>query len=177
MIIGVDIDGVVRDIHTPTLRWWNLITGKNLTLEDIQGWNIAEYLGVPKTGHDVFYSYWFSQRNIFKYAKAIDMSRVGLSQLSGKFDVLLVTSQRGQAKIWTLEWIEQNVWEGTYSGIVFAHDKSLIKTDILIDDGPHNFDNYTGRAILFDQPWNRDEKRYERAKGWGEALDYVDVVR
>ena len=65
MIIGVDIDGVIRDIHTPTLEWWESQTGIKKTIEDIKGWNIAMWLDVDPDAHDWFYKEWFTKRSVF----------------------------------------------------------------------------------------------------------------
>lgn len=39
--------------------------------------------------------------------------------------------------------------------IYLCSDKSLIKGDILVDDGPHNIEAWPGHAIIFDRPWNK----------------------
>lgn len=60
--------------------------------------------------------------------------------------------------------------------IIIAHNKQMIKGDILIDDGPHNLINGDYRKILFDRPHNRkfDAAANDmlRVKSWKE----IDVA-
>lgn len=39
--------------------------------------------------------------------------------------------------------------------IVLASDKSILRGDVLIDDGPHNIEPFPGETIVYDRPWNR----------------------
>jgi len=60
-----------------------------------------------------------------------------------------------------------------------AHGTVYTKADILIDDytGHVNAFGVTGRkAILFDQPWNRNDKLHPlvtRCCGWSEVLETI----
>lgn len=61
--------------------------------------------------------------------------------------------------------------------IIIAHNKQMIKGDVLIDDGPHNLVNGPYFRILFDAPHNRgfDEKKYGmyRAVGWEQVYRLI----
>lgn len=61
--------------------------------------------------------------------------------------------------------------------IIIAHNKQMIKGDVLIDDGPHNLINGPYFRILFDQPHNRgiNEKEYGmyRAVGWEQVYQLI----
>jgi hypothetical protein len=36
----------------------------------------------------------------------------------------------------------------------------------MIDDKPDNLEYFDGLSIVFDRPWNRDNKKYLRVKDW-----------
>lgn len=61
--------------------------------------------------------------------------------------------------------------------IIIAHNKQMIKGDVLIDDGPHNLIDGPYFRILFDQPHNRgiNEKKYGmyRAVGWEQVYQLI----
>lgn len=171
MIIGVDIDGVIRDIHTPTLQWWEEQSGIKKTLDDIKGWNIATWLGVNPDEHDWFYKAWFSEQSIFLWSKPIPGAIAGLRKLSEENEILLITSQHGATKLMTVKWVMDHIAAEGYDAIILTSNKDLIKTDVLIDDAPHNLLGHpAGIKLLYDQPWNRKETLYERVIGWDDIL-------
>lgn len=167
MIIGIDIDGVIRDIHTPTLAWWKNKTGVEKTIEDIKGWNIAMWLGADPDAHEQFYREWFSSRSIFLWSDPIPGAIEGLRKLSDKNEIFLITSQHGTTKLMTVKWVMDHIATDVYDAIVLVSDKSLIKTDVMIDDALHNLLGHPAEIkLLYDQPWNRHEDIFERVMNW-----------
>ena len=55
------------------------------------------------------------------------------------------------------------------SHYVFCGDKSVLDSDVLIDDTPRHFERFRGRAILFSAPHNQAERRYERVDSWADV--------
>jgi 5'(3')-deoxyribonucleotidase len=50
--------------------------------------------------------------------------------------------------------------------------------DILIDDGLHNLENFKGKKVVFDRPWNKDSTIFNcdyRMKMWNE--DMLTVIK
>ena len=52
------------------------------------------------------------------------------------------------------------------SNIVFCGDKSILRSDYLIDDNARHFERFAGKGILFSAPHNAAETRYERMESW-----------
>lgn len=159
MIIGIDVDDVVRDICTPTCSWWYSVSGIKKTPEDIKDWDIHKWLGAENK--ELFYEQWFNQVQVFLYADPVEGALEALARLRNiGFNLVFVSTQfTTKVKQWTVEWLDWHVQ--SYDGLVFTGKKCLVKTDILIDDGPHNFESYRGLAILFDRPWNRHVRAIE----------------
>lgn len=65
----------------------------------------------------------------------------------------------------------------TYEDVIITSQKSLVNGDILIDDGPHNFINWSHDGILMSAPHNRgfDAEGFglTRADNWREVYDAV----
>jgi 5'-nucleotidase len=55
------------------------------------------------------------------------------------------------------------------SHYVFCGDKSVLSSDVLIDDTPRHFERFRGRALLFSAPHNEAERRYERVDSWADV--------
>jgi 5'-nucleotidase len=52
-------------------------------------------------------------------------------------------------------------------GVIFAYDKDLIRAQALIDDGPHNIQNFGGLGIVWDAPYNKNiQRKHYRVKSW-----------
>ena len=63
--------------------------------------------------------------------------------------------------------------------VIITRNKQMIRGDVLVDDGPHNFAGGVYRGILFDAGHNRsfDERSVGavRVRGWEEA--YREIAR
>ena len=63
----------------------------------------------------------------------------------------------------------------TYKDVIVAYDKSCIKADVLIDDGPHNFDKFDGLKLLIDAPHNQNANTHHyRVKNLKEAYEKLN---
>ena len=52
------------------------------------------------------------------------------------------------------------------SHIVFCGDKSVLRTDYLIDDNPRQLRRFEGEGILYTSPANRHVLGYRRVDNW-----------
>ena len=63
--------------------------------------------------------------------------------------------------------------------IIFINNKSLLDLDYLIDDGPHNFNNFKGTGLIFDMPYNREmivNDKLIRVKTWDDILLFFNNI-
>lgn len=172
MIIGIDVDFVLRDIIPPTLRWWERMTGIRKFRKDIDKWSFYKCLDARSAGllPPEFYRKWFGELQIWQRALPILGAIDAVTELHALNEIVIVTYQPTYLqKVWTLEWLNEH-FRDMYESLVFTKRKSLVRADVLIDDGPHNFEGFTGRAILFSQPWNQNDNRYTRICGWDDPV-------
>lgn len=169
--IGIDLDGVLRDLHAPICKWWFLKTGIKKTPEDIHDWDWYTYLEGERGGlsREEFYRWYRNESVVYQEAVPIFESTKYVSILARKYDLILATVQLSPcARKCSLEWVE-HFFPNCFKAIFMGEDKGLLELDILIDDYWQNLDlSCTWTGILFDQPWNRHIMGYRRIKSWRE---------
>jgi 5'(3')-deoxyribonucleotidase len=173
-IFLIDVDGVVADLCTEWLRWYNIDYNDNLTLEDLIDWSIHQFTKA-ECGTKI-YDY-LTHQALYDNVRPIDGAFSAVKWLRrNNQKVVYVTSGVQPAKI---QWLHRyGFLEGgtdwMYAAdVVIAHDKSLIKGAYLIDDNIQNCQNFEGTAFLFDQPWNRKDTGLYRVRDWPEIIEWV----
>jgi 5'(3')-deoxyribonucleotidase len=107
---------------------------------------------------------------------------LGLEDRQAPFDeyASVVTSPYSAARLWTFErlrWLERHFGFSKYD-VIFAKRKYLVRGDVMIDDGPHNIEEFVnrgGRGVLIHQPWNASSELpgAERCRTLEQALEAV----
>ena len=169
MRILVDIDGVLAEQVPPALARYNAAQGTVYTKADIVTYN--EPIG------DTDISALIAAVDV-EHMPVVRGARAAMKTLTEKHRVILVTARPGALMLATERWMMKHdiPFYGALTGI---KDKARVVGDILIDDytGHVNAFGVTGRkAILFDQPWNRNDKLHPlvtRCCGWSEVLETI----
>lgn len=172
MIVAVDVDGPIADLHTAWINRYNKDYKDGLVERDITTWDIHKYVK-PECGHKI-YDY-LRMPDIYDDVKVSFGAKEGVEFLKqhGCRVVYLTAAPTGFSDA-KQHWL---VREGfldkskyTHEDLVVAKDKSLIRAQVLIDDGPHNIETFPGMCIVYDAPYNKDIKkpRYYRMAAWPE---------
>lgn len=177
--IGLDLDGVVIDLHTPALRLASEILEREVRAEDLKEWDFAPLF--PNVAmHDAFW-HKIGSRNFHRELKPYPGALEGLALLDEiGAEVWFVTSPLSQGPTWTHDrdgWVAETV-PGGRRPIVHTQDKRTFLGDFLVDDKPTNVLGWqraqrawlrsrTGaglagppaliqapQGILWSQPWN-----------------------
>lgn len=172
--ILVDVDSVVADLMPEWLQLYNEAYDDSLAQDQILGWEIDKFVK-PECGKDIYKFLHLS--DLYDKVKPIDGALSSIHWLSHHgYDVRYATSGVQEAKI---RWLGRN---GFLMGehwmfspdVIVASDKSVIKGDILVDDNVKNCDNFSGKSILFAQPWNSNfVGEYFRAENWPDVIQYL----
>ena len=94
-------------------------------------------------------------------------------------EIYIVTSAHPDMIKWKAEWLQRELPEIPWSHVIVANNKSLIKGDILVDDGLHNLYEGSYIKVLFDKPWNRNVNKNKltdiihRVHNWKELIDLI----
>ena len=179
MLIAIDIDGVVADLHTEWLRRINQLRDTPMTVEDVTHWQTLE----PHT-------HYLYDRDLYEHVTAVPGSLEAIAHirhLPAKHKIYFASSCVKGMIDQKINWLERHRFisgeNRFYPDVVMASDKSLLRAEMLIDDGLHNFDGFGGPfKVLYDRPWNRETegRKLIRRSGWPAILQLIeelDIIR
>ena len=166
--IAIDIDGVVADTHLAWYAQYNKDYHDTLTPDMVTEWDLHKFVK-PECGTKI---YEYLTPKLYKKVQpnpdALDY--VKFARILHR--IIFVTSVYHEAGA-KFDWLKRF---GFFDGVdkpakdyIECNDKSLITADMLIDDGPHNFEGFKGFPLLFNQPWNKNNK------GWARAMNFDEV--
>lgn len=174
-IILCDLDGVVCGLHAEWLRRYNADFGDSLTLADITTWDMVPHVK-PECGRRI-YEY-LHARDLYDRIEPIAGAIDGVRRLraAGHRVVFVTSCVDGPMAMSKIAWLSRFDVFTSMADVVIAHDKSLVRGDLMIDDYPKNLDDFDGPAILFDAPYNRASE-HVRAVGWDRVVELVEAWR
>ena len=188
MIIALDVDGVVADLHVEWLRRYNRDFDDDLTTADVTAWSIQDF--VKPEAKDRIFDY-LGEPDLYDRVPPVSGAQWGVKTLRGwGHRVFFATScvQGMTDPKW--QWLIKNgffVKPYAYSqaDLVMVSDKTLLNADLLIDDRDRHVEEWidTGRrAVIFTQPYNTGmEERlpsnrslwFTRCDNWIEIINHV----
>lgn len=170
MIIAVDIDAVCADLAPAWLAAYNRDYHDSLTPEQLKDWGIVEFVK-PECGAKIFY--YLDNPSFYDRVEAIEGAREYINAL--RMDghrIIFVTSSPPSTYGRKFQWlVDKGFIEHDVDGLESyfeARDKSMIRADILLDDGYHNVETFPGVGELFNQPWNLKYDHPHRVESWRE---------
>lgn len=173
MNIGIDIDGVVYNWVDQYRRFCDFHLGMT-GLPEIQVWSFYKEWGITTPE---FLSHLASYpSDIYELGYEMPGAVDGLRDLSkAGHKLYALTARPDEAIQVTFDWLlDLGV---RWHGIVVGDDKGQLKTDVMLDDGPHNIEALQAaghpRPIVFDQKWNAHVDA-ERVYSWAEFVAAVN---
>jgi 5'(3')-deoxyribonucleotidase len=165
----VDVDGTVALTHDQWFKRYNAEWSDDLTYEEITDWEVHSF--VKESCGKSIYKY-LDDPTLYDEVQPYPGSIEGVEKLRNYgFRVVFLSSGVHPGKIKFLRKFDF-IGKGD-SDFVIAHDKSLIKGFILIDDGWHNIQAFNGPGILLDAPHNRKVDYNFRAMDWDHVVKLV----
>lgn len=175
MIIAVDVDGVVADLDKAWLERYNRDYQDNVQPSDLKRWAIHEFVKA-ECGKKI-YDY-LDDRSLYDDVLPVPGALEGVNELRTRgHRVIFVTSSPSKSGGRKREWlVEHGFLQHRHIELDYfeCSDKTLIKADMLIDDGFHNVAGFPRFAVLFNRPWNRENAWSDRLDGWGEIAMFSD---
>lgn len=168
MIIALDQDGPIADLHTAWYRRYNKDYDDNLTLEKVTHWDLHKFVK-PECGTKI-YDY-LSQPDLYEEVQPVEGAKEGIEFLRAQGNSIVFVTAGVQGNLdQKLAWLHRHdfIEPGRHmKGVIFAFDKDLIRAQMLIDDGPHNIQAFGGMGIVWDAPYNRTiSRKHYRIKSW-----------
>jgi len=141
----LDLDGVVYDMHTSWLEWYNDKWNDNLTLEGFKDWDLHKWVK-PECGKDI-YNYLLLDKVFFflpTFRGAIEAITKAHSLGVRQYFVSTCTVPQGAFD--KMSAVERDFpFIGKKNVMITGGYKGLFSGDILFDDGPHNLVDFRSK--------------------------------
>ena len=177
MKILLDFDEVINTMVSHWVDTLNCLYGTTVNFEDVREWEMRK--AFPTLTEDEIYSPLRFQV-FWNGVQIMPGAKEGIRKLlSDGHEIYIVTSTHPNTIKWKAKWLERELPEIPWSHVIVVNNKSLIKGDILVDDGLHNLYDGTYIKMLFDKPWNRniDKKKMtdiiHRVYNWDEIVNNI----
>jgi len=173
MRIAVDLDSTLNTLIDQWLDHYNRHCDDNAVPEDITEWGIHNCVKHGKA----IYNYFDVTGAFYKVGIQKDAFDV-MNWLYGKHDVYIVSAlARPRHYEEKLSWIKEHLPFFNTHRFIACHAKEVILTEVMLDDGLHNLDNFEGMyGVVYDQPWNRSSNHYTRVHCWLEFKRYIREI-
>ncbi len=162
--IGCDLDSVLNHLDRAWVEWVQNNHDPEFKIEKWVSWDLHKHA----KGGQKLYSFLDDPKNFSILEVQEDAVRV-TKKLAKYHDLFVVsTCTNFIACAAKAAWLKKYFPHISQKNIVFTARKDIIRVDVLIDDGEHNFKNFEGIPILYDSPWNTHAKHLDknRLKGW-----------
>ncbi len=165
--LSVDMDEVITDTAKKLKDYYSRDFEFQFNDEDLHGKDLNQV--VPEKNFSQFREYLNVPGFCADLELMPDADRV-MKKLNEKYELFIVSAalEFPNSLIDKFNWIEKNLPFISWKQICFCGTKSLIQTDIMIDDRTRNFSHFKGRKILYTCHHNILEKDYERVSNWKE---------
>jgi 5'(3')-deoxyribonucleotidase len=192
MRILVDLDGVCAEIHEQWVEKLNYMYDLSATVADIRSWGFIDSAPFDKlTMQQVLRPLYDTL--FFYNAKVVPGSQEVLKGwVDEGHDVIFVSTPAHTAHSWAekMAWVEEHFPFIGYKNLVLTARKDCLVGDIMIDDAPHNLENFQktnpeGLLVTIDSPWHEKTPVPEdtvvaadwtdRAKAWDQIRTIVEA--
>jgi 5'-nucleotidase len=172
--IAVDMDGVLADVETQFLKYYESEFGEKLDKKIMLGLPEADALP-DKTAARRY----VNSAGFFRSLPLIPGGVAAIKILMKNFDVYIVSAamEFPLSLYEKKQWLEEHFPFISWHHIVFCGDKSIIQTDYLIDDHIKNLDNFSGVPLLFSASHNVNINRHTRMNNWEEILTFFSELK
>lgn len=170
--IAIDMDGVLGDLEPQYFKIYEQKTGIRITPQDIAG----------LTEQDPFFREIYAMLHSPGFFRTLPLIRGAVEAVQSlmiDFDIYIVSAAMEFPLSLTekYEWLAEHFPFISWKNIVLCGDKSIIKTDFLIDDHCKNLDTCHGKPILFTAYHNIHFHHHQRADSWADVLEILKEHR
>jgi 5'-nucleotidase len=175
----IDVDDICALLTDRWLEDYNADWGDTLTEDKLLGWDIQKYVH-PDCGTRIFE--YLEHPEIYDNVLPRPGSVEGVNTLRlMNYRVVFATSTPLSTAGRKFVWLQKHGYEPVKKDYVEIDDKSLLRGDIMFDDGFHNVKDFYGLGILLTRPWNILEEWDDRVASWehliAEIKNYESFIR
>lgn len=176
--ILIDMDDVLEELTEAWISELNRIYSTSVSPSDITSWKITDFF--PSLTQSEVYSplhepsFWRSLR------PTPDAQMIVKRLIDDGHTVRIVTASHYNTVSHKIAWLLWAYPFLTWKDVIIASDKSVIKGDIMIDDGVHNLVSTDCRKILFTRYHNKEYPAEEndmiRVYTWTEIYQIISEM-
>jgi 5'(3')-deoxyribonucleotidase len=163
----IDMDDVLADATGQFIDYYEKEFGLRVDRAVLDGKEEGE--GFPDN-HSTLKEFIF-RPNFFRTMRVNADSQHVLKELNKKYEVFIVSAamEFPQSLPEKLEWLKEHFAFLTWKQIVFCGSKSVVHSDFMIDDLPHNLEKFIGEKFIFTAPHNKHYHQFQRLNNWEEV--------
>lgn len=177
MRLGIDLDGVVADFNTGWISRYNRDFSANIPFDAVAAWD-----GIPSLTHFRHMGeFWrwardHDGRTLFRHLEPYPGALEALRRLSGRHDIVIVTTKPDWAIHDTFEWIAQH--RLPTREVHISARKWEVDCDVYLDDAPHVLTGLrrhrpAATVCRFVRPWNDPVPGIVDVSSWDDFEDLV----
>ncbi|MBZ9729372.1 5'(3')-deoxyribonucleotidase [Salegentibacter sp. JZCK2] len=168
--IAIDMDGVLADVEAHFISWYERDYGEKFSKQDLKG--KSEENAFPKKGMVKKFA---STEIFFRTVPVMDGAVEAVKKLQENYEIYIVSAamEFPQSLVEKRAWLEEHFPFIHWKNIVFCGDKSIIDTDIMLDDHLKNLDYFKGETIMFSAFHNVNFNNHKRAENWQKVLEIL----
>ena len=169
--IAIDMDGVIADVETHFINWYERDYGVKIPKELLIG--VVEDEAFPdKTAVRKF----LLTPGFFRTVPVIKGAVDAVKKLTETYEIYIVSAamEFPHSLPEKYAWLQEHFPFISWRHIIFCGDKSIINTDYLIDDHCKNLDVCKGKAIMFSAGHNANHTHHKRVDNWKEVLAFLE---
>ena len=179
MIITVDWDNCLNNLTEKTIDLYNKTNGTEIQLSDITTYDFFECLpeneanGICKL---------FKEKKLWDSLSPLAGAREALKTLIKQGHTIYIATATDISNFeWKCKWLTKFYPFISTDNVIRIMDKSLIKTDVLIEDKLENLIGNFAERICIDYPWNRSTSKdyaygIHRVSNWSEIPQVIKEI-
>lgn len=168
--ITLDLDDVLADTHGKMVDIILNDFDTTLTREDLNRAPLRKLLH-PKQYKKIVSI--LNEPHFFRDIPVKEDAVEVVKELSKYYEIFVASAamEFRNSLIDKFDWLDEHFPFIHWKNRVLCGDKSIIKSDYLIDDHTFNLVNFAGKGILFSAPHNLEEKGFDRVENWQEIRE------
>lgn len=180
MRIVVDIDDVLNELCKCWVETLNERYNCFVRHEDITDWNIKRFF--PELTEQEVYGVLLDENFWKTVTPKQDAMQYMMKLYQDEYDIYLCTSTHYNNIKVKFENIVQKYYPFiSWEKVIIAHNKQMIRTDVMVDDAVHNLIDGEYYKILMSAPHNAncnvEEYGIHRANNWQEVYEMIERIR
>lgn len=166
------MDEVIADANANHAAWYTRTYGYRWSVDELRHRPLHE-LVTPE--HAAAMEATLQQGDIFRTFAVMPGSQRALASLVERFDIFITTAAMEYPASCAPKyaWLREHFSFIPPLNIVFCGDKSILATDLLIDDNVRHFERFRGQGVLFSAPHNLRVDWPRRITSWDEAITFL----